>query len=254
MEEIFGNAYDTPSNIASQLKNPYVSPKTKLRIYDNTSSYYKILNAILTDINSKMRDLNIEYVSNDNDKENGAIIEECNEFIKSFNQMLEKYGKKTDEWKRLEQSALKAEGAAATEGAAIMVDESKQKQELNMTNFTAQQKEEQEYESDDELPPYVEGAATGRSSPSNVFGRISPTIMRSDAKVLYGKDARGEIVDAKRSGYMSPGLGAGGGRKRQQVRKTRKLKRRPRKTTKRGGRGKRSMKRKYRSRRNTRRR
>ena len=251
MEEIFGNAYDTPTNIESQLKNPYVSPKTKLRIYDNTSSYYKILNAILTDINSKMRALNIEYVSNDNDKENGAIIEECNEFIKSLNQMLEKYGKKIDEWNRLEQSALKAEGAA------IMVDESNKKQELNMTNFMAQQKEVQEENEDAEMinvDVEAKKNPSGRTTPSNVTGRRTPTDMRSDAKVLYGKDARGEIVDAKRSEYMSPGPGAKGGRTRQQVRKTRKLKRRPRKTTKRGGRRKRSMKRKHRSRRNTRRR
>jgi hypothetical protein len=251
MEEIFGNAYDTPSNIASQLKNPHVSPKTKLRIYDNTSSYYKILNAILTNINSKMRALNIQYVSNDADKENGAIIDECTEFIKSLYQMLEKYGKKIPEWKRLEQSALEAQADAPTDAAATMKDNSEINPELNM----AQQKAEQQYDSDDELPPYVPGAASGRTTPSNITGRMTPTEMRSDAKLMYGKDARGEIVDAKRSGYMSPGPGPGakGGRTRQ-VRKTRKLKRRPRKTTKRGGRGNRSMKRKYRSRKNTRRR
>jgi hypothetical protein len=160
-----------------------------------------------------MRALNIQYVSNDADKENGAIIEECNEFIKSFYQMLEKYRKKIDEWKRLEQSALEAQADAPTDAAAT----------------------------------------SGRSTPSNITGRMTPTDMRSDAKLLHGKDARGEIVDAKRSGYMSTGPGAKGGRKRQ-VRKTRKLKRRPRKTTKRGGRGKRSMKRKYKSRKNTKRR
>jgi hypothetical protein len=219
MEEIFGNAYDTPSNIASQLKNPYVSPKTKLRIYTNTDKYYSILDAILTDINRKMSALNIQYVSNDDDKENGVIIEECTEFIKSFNQMLKKYEKKIPEWKTLEQSALKAEGVAMTE------------------------------------PGFKPGGGYELTDQEKA---ILATAARQQAMNTAREQTRG-ADDASRHEERRKQSGdvmrdeAGGGRRRQ-VRKTRKLKRQPRKTTKRGGRGKRSMKRKYKSRKNTRRR
>lgn len=254
MEEIFGNAYDTPNNIASQLKNPYVSPKTKLRIYNNTYSYYNILNAILTNIQNKMSKLKIEYVSNDDNKENGAIIDECKEFITSLFQMLEKYGKKTDEWKRMEQSAAEAEGAAATEDVAMT--EPGLKQELNMSNFMAQQKKVQEENEDTEminLDVEAKKNPSGRTTPSNVTGRMTPTgrttptDARREAKMAYEKTARSDEFAKRRDDVT------GGGRRRQ-ARKTRKLKKRPRKTAKRGGQRKRSMKRKQRSRKNTRRR
>jgi len=75
MEEIFGNAYDTPTNIASQLKNPYVSPKTKLQIYNNTNIYYQKLRDILSDIQGKMSKLSIQSGYKDNNNENITIIE-----------------------------------------------------------------------------------------------------------------------------------------------------------------------------------
>jgi hypothetical protein len=229
MEEIFGNAYDTPTNIESQLKNPYVSPKTKLRIYDNTDIYYQKLRDILSDIQDKMSKLNIQYVFNNDDKENGAIIDECNEFITSFYQMLEKYRKKIDEWKRLEQSAAEAQGAVATEAEGVAMTESGSKPGGG-------------YELSDQEKAML---AAGEAARQQAMDTAREQTRGAD-------DASRHEERRKQSGDIMRDE-AGGGRKRQ-VRKTRKLKRRPRKTTKRGGQRKRSMKRKQRSRKNTRRR
>ena len=216
MEVIFGSAFDTPTNIKSQLKNAVVSPKNKLQIYANTARYYEILDAILTNINGKMTALNIEYVSNDNDKEDGAILDECTDFVGSLGGILAKYGKKIDEWRGLQHSA--AEQAQAAAEAEEQVAATMEGEDDNA-----------------ELVGYLENANNGEVETGEQGARKAPKTDRQGSP--------GFINDA-----------AGGGRKRRQVRKTRKLKRRPRKTTKRGGRRKRSMKRKYRSRRNTRRR
>jgi hypothetical protein len=117
-------------------------------------------------------------------------------------------------------------------------------------------------------------AATFASSERNMAGQntAGPKRRRPESRKLT--DAELKILEAKedeerrqevrkqkedramraQSGYMVKNKVKTAGGRRRQIRKTRKLKRRPRKITQRAGQRKRTMKRKYRSRKNTRRR
>lgn len=98
IHQIFENVYDTPDNIKRQLKNAYVLPAIKLRIYNNTNAYYNVLNSILDNINEKIDKLRIKRVSLGENKE---MLGECESFVSNLNRdIIEKYAEKIAEWQK----------------------------------------------------------------------------------------------------------------------------------------------------------
>jgi len=233
IHKIFENVFDTPKDINRQLKNAYVSPAIKIRIYNNTNAYYRVLNEILNNINDKIDKLRIARVSLG---DNNELLRECESFVSNLNTgIIEKYQEKISEWE-------KPTGVATT---------SRKPQSSATSTFPKQPVARRDTEMNVAAENARNTAGLKRRRPVTKLTDDEVQILEAEKrealkqKAIQQNRERAERAQAKDK--------FDGGRRRQ-VRKTRKLKRRPRKTIKRVGRRTRTMKRKHRSRKNTRRR
>ena len=309
--QIIKNGINLPDSVPSQLKNTYVYPYLKMRIYDNTQDYYNILNGILNKLDTSIDTIKLDDLLPQDDIEKFA---ECKKFVNTDlgDKILIKYKEKIDVLKGIEktrQEALKGASSfvpvtttrALPAGAATLLQQIKNNNPGTMKDEKAvipraTQEDLADFGQTFAAPATSTRLVTptnasmkfspidvlgvdenvlgerrrGAFSPINVSGtrrspspltllptgRVSPSLARQDAKTEQAKDARKAAVSISRQNSPADKMlddDAKGGR-RKQMRKTRKLKRRPRKTTKRVGQRKRTIKRKSRSRKNTRRR
>ena len=87
--QIFENIYDTPNNILFQLKNAYISPDIKSRIYTNAKEYCDILSAILVKVKLDVKNLAIKL-----DEDDIEMLNECTDVVKGLNTNLNAYAEK----------------------------------------------------------------------------------------------------------------------------------------------------------------
>jgi hypothetical protein len=248
---IFENAYHKPTNIESQLKNAYVSPKIKIQIYDNTKNYYDKLKAILDNVNDKILTMKMKLADDDNE-----IISECENSVGSLSNILTKYQEKKDEWPmqnepipmgRVPQSSATAGREKAKKKIAL----EKQKNANAMERADAERqlaireandKRIAEGKRRNEEKRQKAAKMRAEAKKQEEAKRLELERLELERQQIEERDARDARADKRRKL-----LGGGAG-------KTRKLKRRPRKTIKRGGKRKRTIKRRPKSRKNTRRR
>jgi len=268
---IFEHAYDKPTNIESQLKNAYVSPKIKIQIYNNAKNYYDKLNAILDDVNYKIRTMNMTLSDEDN-----QIISECENSVGSLSNILTKYQEKIPEWKRQNEPIPMGRQSSATatflgiqkpgQKSALKRQQNKEANAMELAEIQKPRKnialEKKKKEEEANVKKRAEMEAKKRAEAK----RQAEAIRQANAERLVEAERLAEAkkraairereeraakntADARNmdTNKRRKLLGGGAG-------KTRKLKRRPRKTTKRVGQQKRTIKRKYRSHKNTRRR
>jgi hypothetical protein len=96
--QIFENAYGTINNITSQLKNAYVDPVIKSRIYKNAREYNNILSDILDRVNanietlqSSLRKLELKL---ELEKDDDEMLSECRDVVDGLNTNLNDYAVK----------------------------------------------------------------------------------------------------------------------------------------------------------------
>jgi hypothetical protein len=233
--------------IGKCLKSPPVSDLTRDQILHKLNGYI----VILTEINNKVRTI-LNYQGLPNTKVWTKVNKYLNDYLDELNTL------------------SKVERRPA--GALIRLE----REELNMenpwTNSLGAQKDNQPSVSTGRAQS--SSAATFASSERNMAGQNTAGIKRrrpesrtmtyEEAEKLEAKEEEKRRQEVRKqnkerdvraqSGYMVKNKVKTAGGRRRQIRKTRKLKRRPRKITQRAGQRKRTMKRKSRSRKNTRRR
>ena len=87
--QIFENIYDTPNNILFQLKNAYISPDIKSRIYTNAKEYCDTLSAILVKVKLDIKNLEIKL-----DEDDTEMLKECTGVVEGLNTNLNAYAEK----------------------------------------------------------------------------------------------------------------------------------------------------------------
>jgi len=243
IHKIFENVFDTPKDINRQLKNAYVSPAIKIRIYNNTIAYYRVLNKILNNINDKIFKM---MITKESLGDNNELLRECESFVSNLNTgIIEKYDEaKISEWNKPINVVAPA--------TATFIGIQKQGQK---TALQKQKKKQPVARRDTEMNVVAENAV-------NTAGlkRRRPVIKLTDDEVQIleaekQEEKRQKAIQQNRERVeRAQAKDKFDGGRRRQVRKTRKLKRRAQKTTKRVGRRTRTMKRNPRSGKNTRRR
>ena len=239
IHQIFENVFDTPEDIKRQLNNAYVSPAIKIRIYNNTNSYYNVLNGILDNINYKIDKLRITRISLG---DNNEMLIECESFVSNLKtNIIEKYQEKISEWENPTDVATSTLLGIQKPRQKIGSEKQKKKQpvatldtEMNVTAENA-----------------LNTAGLKRRRPVIKLTDDEVQILEAEKREALKQKAIQQNRDRVERAQAKDKFDGG---RRRQVRKTRKLKRRAQKITKRIGRRNRTIKRKHRSRKKTRRR
>ena len=225
--QIFENVYDTPNNIVSQLKNAYISPDIKARIYTNAKAYCDTLSAILVKVKDNIKTLAIRLEEDDTE-----MLDECTDVVNGLNSNLTKYADK--------QPGVRALGEAEAVGQGL--GQAQAPKEMNLTNFMNISGRLPA----PALPPAIatfKGTLNPRKK-AEAKARREPEIDETPKKITT---IRGLDMDEGDLDEINGG-------KKQRRKKTRKINRRHQKTTKRARVRKFTMKYKYISKKNTRRR